>query len=218
MQIWVIITASLINLDRETRKKEYIEGINKVLKTFKDPKYKIVIVENSSKITQKFSPLHRTYLDQFNVPIFYTKNNIILKHTYNYGIIELLDLKECINYFGIKNDDFIIKITGRYELQDDCPFFDIVDKLEIHPYSAVVRYNQFCDPPSLERTHICTTGLIGLKCEYLKQIENVDFNENNTSIEINWAKAISSIDTSDVCILEKLGLLVKTRIKQYIYV
>lgn len=217
MKIWIIITSSLIGLDKEKRKEEYIKGITKVLETFKDPKYKIIIVENSSKLNKTFSPIHKTFLDQFNIPILYTKNNIRMLHTYNYGIIELIDLKECINYFNIQDDDFIVKITGRYELQDHCPFFDIVDKLEERPYSAVVRYNQFNDPPSLEKTHICTTGLIGLKCKYLKQIENLDL-KDNTSIEINWATSISSIKDEDMCILNKLGLLVKSRINQYIYI
>jgi len=211
MTVWIIITCSLIGLNYDIRKQEYIIGINKVLKTFNDPKYKIVIVENSSKITKNFLFVHKTFLDEFGVPVLYTKNNILLTQTYNYGIIELIDVKECINYFQIGDDDFIVKITGRYELLDECPFFDVVNNLETKTYSAIVRYNQFNHPPSLEKTHICTTGLIGLKCKYLKQIDSLEL-DDLSSIEIKWAEKINSLPDEEVCILEKIGLWVKPRI------
>ncbi len=217
MAIWVIITCSLINLNKEIRTREYIAGISKALSTFKDPKYKVVIVENTSKMGQKFSLIHKTFLDKFRVPILYTTNNELIYKTYNYGIIELVDIKQCINHFQIPDDDFVIKMTGRYRLDDDCPFFDVVDNLDKKPYSAVVRYNQFYCDPSLTKTDLCVTGLIGLKCKYIKQIQNLEFDDMR-SIEHKWVDVINAINDEEVCILQKLGLYVNTRKFEIYYV
>ena len=123
--------------------------------------------------------------------------------------MEMLDVFACINHFNIKDEDFIVKVTGRYILHDNCAFFDIVDNLENKPYSAVVRFGQFDEPTSKVKTNNCTTGLIGLKCKYVKQIELPDFKDKKTSIEMKWAKVINTIDDSEICFLEELGLFIK---------
>lgn len=210
MKVWIIITTSLISENYEQRKQEYITGIKSFLKIFKDPKYKIVIVESASKLGNPVSFYHKTFLDQFNVPVLYTKNNSIMKKTINYGIPELLDIFECLNHFNIPDDDFIVKATGRYIIDNDSPFFKTVDNLENNPYSAIVRFNQFDQPVSLTKTNNCVTGLIGLKCKYLKQIElpGLEFNVD-MSTEMKWANTINTIKDSEVCCLEELGLFIK---------
>lgn len=209
MAVWIIITCCLIDTNKETRQKEYIAGISQILKVFKNRKYKVVIVENNSRLEKKVSFVHRTFLDKFRVPVLYTTNNRLLSYTKNYGIMEMTDIIDCINYFGIQDDDFIVKITGRYVLEDNCEFFKIVDNLDTRPYSAVLRFSQFDEPISLVKTSNCTTGLIGLKCKYVKQIELPELNDNETSIEMKWASVISKIDDSEICFLTKLGIYIR---------
>lgn len=210
MKIWIILTTSLISQNYEQRKIEYINGIKSFQEIFKDPKYQIVIVENNSKIVNPFQFTHRTFLNQFGVPVLYTKNNTIMKKTINYGIPELLDIFECIKYFNIQDDDFIVKGTGRYIIDKDSLFFKVVDNLESKPYSAVVRFNQFDNPASLTKTNNCVSGLIGLKCKYVKQIElpPLDINAGISS-EMKWANVINTIDESEIFFIEKLGLSIK---------
>jgi hypothetical protein len=213
MKTWIIITTSLIGSTYNIRKREYIVGIQKVIEKFKDKsKYNIVIVESNSKIHSKaISIIHKTFLDLFGVPILYTKNNLLLSKTQNYGIVEMLDIFDCINHFKIPDDDFIVKITGRYILEDNCPFFDIVDNLDKTPYSAVLRFGQIDEPFVMEKYHTCTTGLIGLMCKHVKKIQIPQL-EGFVSIEIKWAEVICKLDYSEICILKDLGLMLRPRI------
>ena len=109
--IYIIITTSIQNKDGIQnyihRQIRYIESIHQLLKLIRNNKdIKPIIVENNG--------LRDTYLNILNCDICYTNNNKInFKHK---GENELLDIKEVINRYKINDDDFIIKITGRYKL------------------------------------------------------------------------------------------------------
>ena len=70
--IYLIITASINNkvgiIDEEQRKKDYIDTISNTLK-YLTPSIKPIIVENNGK--------RKTFLDDFNIDVLYTNNNII---------------------------------------------------------------------------------------------------------------------------------------------
>jgi hypothetical protein len=209
MKIWIIITTSLIESRYKERKYEYMHGISLISKLFSDPKYNIVIVENNSKLSNKGYFFCRTFLDNFGIPVLYTKNNEILNKTGNYGIPELMDVFACINHFKIQDDDFIVKITGRYFIHEDSPMFNAIDNLENKPYSAIVRFNQFDKPASLEKTKDCISGFIGLKCRYVKQIQFPPFDDIMISIEMKWAEVISNLNDDEIRILDRLGISIK---------
>ncbi len=213
MAIWVIITASLINQagkgrDYETRFTEYMNGITKIIDTFKD--YKIVIVENQSIRVRQFSfGIHQTFLNSFKVPVLYTRTNEIV--TRNYGMKELLDIKHCIDHFGIQDDDFIVKITGRYILKEDSEFVREVRNLSQTNYDAIIRYGSYIEDPPEGKSDNCVTGLIGLRCRYLKKIEIPD---EDTYVEWKWAKVINSLEESKVCVLRWLGIFIRPEVQK----
>lgn len=215
MAIWVIITASLINSnlvgrDFKTRRNEYISGISKILKHFQG--CNIVIVENNSIVER---PLHivrnRTFLNDFGVPVLYTKTNRII--TRNYGMKELLDVISCINHFSIPDDDFIVKITGRYLLAEGSNFVHEVKKLQDTHYDAIIRYGAYYNPPQ-DKDNNCITGLIGLRCKYVKQIEMPN---EDTFVEEKWATKISELDNSKVCVLQQLGIYIRPSVHEYYF-
>lgn len=212
MKVWIIITVSLINHLYKLRKKEYIAGISKIVDRFKNnPKYNIIIIENTSLISNPLKIVkHQTFLDLFGVPVFYTKNNLILNYTANYGIVELIDIFDCIKHFQIPDDDFIVKLTGRYIVEDDSPFFEMVDKLDESPYSAIVRFGEFDGPAKAEKYKSISTGLVGLTCKYIKKIEKPPMIEF-APIEYSWAKVVCEIDDSEICMLQKLGILLRPK-------
>lgn len=181
---WVIIVTCLMLRDYDIRKEEYLRGISSIIKRAQG--YNVVIVENNGK--------RPTFLDDFGIPVLYTSNNLL--PIWNQGAKEQLDIKECIDYFGIQDDDFIVKITGRYYLDDNCNFFDIVDKEE---HDAVIRYGNYRQPAQ-PKTHDCIVGLIGMKCKYVKQIKIPD----EESLELDWGK--ESMDIKDVYLIDKLGI------------
>jgi len=217
MRVWVIITSSLINLpikgrDYETRKKEYILGISKIIEAFKG--YNTVIVENNSLLENKPKLRflqHKTFLDNFGVPVIYTRTNQLA--TKNYGTKELLDIFECIKRCNIQDDDFIVKITGRYILSETSNFVNEVKLLDKTNYDVIVRYNCYRDYQVEDVNYRnCVSGLIGLRCKYVKQIEMPD---EDAFVEEKWTNVISKIEESKICVLEILGIHIRPAGEEY---
>lgn len=196
----------------DVRKREYTTAINRIVDKFKNnPNFKIIIVENTSSINKTIGTItHKTFLDMFGVPVFYTRNNLILNHTHNYGIVELIDIFDCINKFQIPDDDFIVKLTGRYIITEDSPFIELIEKVDKTPYSAVVRFGQYDDVAVMEKYPCISTGLVGLKCKYVKQIQIPPMDED-CPIEYCWAKVVCGLNDSEICMLPKLGILIRPK-------
>lgn len=188
--IYFIITTSLYS-DLDTRKIQYTNGINAVIRIAKNKvhsDYKIIIVENNG--------LRETFLNKLHDCIFYTKNNY--SNTTNKGNKELMDIRDVIKEYHIQDNDMIVKITGRYIVQDDSDFFNYLDK----DYDGIIMYGSFLKPNN-ENINDCVTGLIGMKCKYVK---NIHFAQYENPIEWNWAKASHDIKVDKIKKLDKLGL------------
>jgi hypothetical protein len=129
--IYIIITASIFS-ECEIRKNKYIKCINNLNKIINENSIDchIIIVENNG--------LRQTYLDNLNCKVYYTNNNINI-HTTNKGHKELQDIIDCIQYFKIQDNDFIVKMTGRYFLHQDSKFIHEL-KNNVTEYDAIIRY------------------------------------------------------------------------------
>ena len=187
--IYILVTTSLILSNFEIRQKQYTSGINCVKKHFND--CKIIIIENNGK--------RNTFLNDFVVDVFYTDNN---KYTTNNGATELKDINDCINYYNIKDDDFIIKITGRYLLIENSNFVNHIKNIEA--YDCLIQYGSFITPQK-NKMNDCITVLIGMKCKYIKQIE---YPLNHECVEWNWAKVTYKMQDDKICILDGLGIYI----------
>jgi hypothetical protein len=191
--IYFIVTASLFN-DCSIRKNQYITGINKLKQTIKDlniENCKIIIVENNGT--------RPTFLDTLDCEVYYTENNFLKKEK---GYKELQDVLDCIDKFNIKDTDFIVKMTGRYVLDDDSEFITIVKNIHTTKYDCVIRYGPFFAPVKYKMED-CITGLIGMVCYYVKQIEKPNDNE---CVEWKWAKATYLMDDAKIYISNNLGI------------
>ena len=210
--IYIIITSSIINgnpdlkYDYNTRRNEYIQGITKLIQRCKGKPYKLVIVENSSLLIKKrFTfEVNKTFLEDFQIPVIYTRNNAY--NIQNYGTKELMDIKTVIDKLAINDDDFIVKMTGRYILYDHCPFFDEVDKLENTKYSAIIRFGSYMNFEKEREKDNCITGLIGLKCKYVKELY---YPHEDVFVESVWAEKIASLPENEVCCLDRLGIYIR---------
>jgi len=160
--IYIIITTSINNKvgvrNHIHRQNRYIECISHLLELINNNvNIKPIIVENNG--------LRQTFLDDFKCDVCYTHNNII-----NYchkGENELLDIKEVINQYNIKDDDIIIKLTGRYKLLN-LNFINFVENT-INNYDAFVKFFNVC---TLEYMFDdCVLGLFAIKCKYLKEFK-----------------------------------------------
>jgi len=160
--IYLIITTSITNKvgsrNTEHRKNRYIDSIKQLLSVIQaDVSIKPIIVENNG--------LRETYLDKLSCDVVYTNNNFLnFRHK---GVNELLDIKEVINKYNIRDDDVVIKLTGRYKLLD-ATFIELV-KNNIDVYDAFVKFFNVCTLKYMFDD--CVLGLFAIKCKYLKNFE-----------------------------------------------
>jgi len=158
--IYLIITTSINNkigiINEIQRKNRYIECINHLLKLNKnDSNIKPIIVENNG--------LRSTFLDEFNCDICYTENNFTNYH--HKGENELLDIKKIIHIYNIKDDDIIIKITGRYKLLN----LNFINLIKSYNYDVFIKFFNVCTKKYIYDD--CVLGLFAIKCKYLKEFK-----------------------------------------------
>jgi hypothetical protein len=204
--IYIIITTCIENKDgvknKNHREKRYNECISQLLYLINDiPDIKPIIVENNSN--------RKTYLNNFNCEVCYTDNN---KYSFPHKAInELLDIKHIIDNYQIKDDDYIIKLTGRYKLLNS-NFIQLV-KNNINNYDAFVKFFNVCTKEFMYND--CVLGLFAIKCKYLKafnyalikspECEFADYIRKN--INENKLKEIDTLEL-ECCFADDLRVLI----------
>jgi hypothetical protein len=191
--LYIIVTTCINNNDgindANHRKKLYIDCISNLLDLTKDMNVKIIIVENNNN--------KNTYLNDLGCEILYTNNNNIKnKHK---GFKELQDIKQVINHYNIPDDNFIIKLTGRYTLLNN-NFITFVLNCQNY-FDAFIKFFNVC---TLEYLHNdCVLGLFAVRCVFLKKYEY----KNIRSPEVEWATYIrNNIYKERICEIRDLGL------------
>jgi hypothetical protein len=195
--IYIIVTTCLLEQDKDKREIEYKIGIRQLKKVIHyHPNVQVIIVENNGP--------RKTFLDDLGFEVFYTINNRL--NTTNKGIKELYDICQCIEKYNIGDEDFIVKLTGRYVLTDNSPFMNIVLSQKIDQFDSILRYGSFMDASGvISDPNDCITGLIGMRCKYVKQIEP-DYDDS--PIELKWADMSYRLDQSRVLSLDQLGIYI----------
>jgi hypothetical protein len=192
--LYFIVTTSIFN-ECPIRKNQYINGINKLKKVIKDlniDNYKIIIVENNG--------IRNTFLNTLDCDVYYTSNNFI--NTTNRGYKELQDILDCIEKYNINDSDFIVKMTGRYVLEDSSEFMNVIKNIHNTKYECVIKYGPYFSPLDY-KTENCITGLIGMSCYYVKQIEKPN---EDVCVECNWGKATYLMNDEKIYLVNKLGI------------
>lgn len=195
MTKYILITTSLIADPHNIRMQQYTIAISQACKVFSEiPDCKIIIIENTNT--------RGSFLEQFTVPVFYTTNNSI--QTNNKGIKELQDVFDAIKEFSIQDDDFIVKLTGRYIVEESSKFLKALKELDTQ-YDAITKYGGYNLPQIyMEKFYSCNTGLVGLRAKYVKQIKMPG---ETICVEWNWAEMINTLDLDKICMLDNLGIV-----------
>jgi len=139
-------------------------------------------------------------LDDFGVDVLYTDNNSI--ETENKGHKELMDILDVIKKFKMNDDDFVIKVTGRYIIDNQSNFIDAVNNSN-NKIDCIIKYGSHDDSTNINRCEDCITGLIGMRVGYIKQINN---NIIENCIEWEWAKVANKIPDNRIIMLNELGI------------
>lgn len=206
--IYIIITTSIYNKVGITndihRQNRYIESIKQLLLLIKINNIediKPIIVENNGN--------RQSYLDDLNCDICYTNNNKL--NFLHKGANELLDIKEVINRYNIQDDDFIIKLTGRYKMLNSS-FINLV-KNNMNNYDAFIKFFNVCTLKYMFDD--CVLGLFSIKCKYIKEF-NYNFIRSpecefadyvRTNINQNKIMEIKQLDL-ECCFADNLRLLI----------
>ena len=207
--IYLIITTSINNRygtqNANERKERYLYAINETLKVLPH-EITPIIVENNGK--------RETYLDNFYngvepIKVLYTDNN--KQQFKSKGVNELLDIKDVISHYKIKDDDMIIKLTGRYRALSPKFFKDVIENE--NAYDAFVK---FFEVESLKfGVYDCILGCYAMRAKYIKLFNHYSL-DNYISAEVGFARytrfsgaRLKEIDTLDIecCFAKDLRIL-----------
>jgi len=217
IMIYILVTATVNNYFHkrihykkctDIRKEQYIKSIKKLLEVTKSLKNKkVILIENGGD--------NDTFLNDFKpeCDTFYTNNTFdrVIK-TSNKGRREMRDINQCIKKYNIKDDDFIVKITGRYFLDDNSEFINSLNNLKnidcIIKYGKFIKtngaYASFGETNNIEGSF---TGLIGMRGKYVKTINyKDDGSDDRIWVEKKWANATKNINKNKIVIPKTLGI------------
>lgn len=202
--IYLILTATITPIkqiwgpeEKDARKARYQRCISDTLNHISASNLiKPIIVVNDIGVTN-------SYFDDLGCDVVYASNNNGRYH--NKGINELTSIKAVITKYDIKEDDMIIKQTGRY-----CPcsssFYDIITE-EIRHYDAIAKFYNVCTYQFDDND--CILGLIALKCKYWRGFEySHDHNGfDGPSPEVEMARYIrENVESNKILSLETLNM------------
>jgi hypothetical protein len=196
--IYLIITTCINNhfgiKNAEQRKQEYVTAITESLRHLPS-EIKPVIVENNGISNE-------TYLEHFQhnnsqVPIIYTTNNH--RGLTNKGMIELLDIKDVINHYAIKDNDMIIKLTGRYTVTSSLFFNTVLQHPEI---DAFIKFYNVCTKQYYINDSIM--GLYAVRASLLRYWSHLTINYH-LSAEVAFAYHVR-LHTENIYEVQQLDL------------
>jgi hypothetical protein len=148
-QVHILMTSALIPLQYEQRKQEYLKSFNIIRLFGFDP----WIIESTN--------IDHSFFDQISNKVIYPqKNNLLLS---NKGVNETMSLRASLSLLPFKDEDIVIKLTGRYFLYKR--FFINLIKKNLTNYDAFVCYGKHF----VSKEHIFT-GCFAMRWDYFKKI------------------------------------------------
>jgi hypothetical protein len=173
--------------DLDVRRDQYFRGIRALQNATKlgfPLAHRIVVVENNG--------FRKTYLDEFEgVSVLYTNNNNLNDTVVSKGTKELMDVLACVRHFRMRDNDLLVKMTGRYYLDETSSFIELLRQLDWNTTQALVKFGPYYRPRDAPMQD-CITGLIMLPVSAVRRIEPADI------IEHSWAKAALSLPSNAV--------------------
>lgn len=177
MRVWLVISSCIQNKfgiqNPEKRETEYTTAICKTLTTVPS-EIRVVIVENSGS--------QPTFLDRLG-DVFYSGNGSM--NVPNKGIIEFKDLMDTVRHFSIDEDDIVIKLTGRYAVEETCFFERVLSTM--NEYDAWLKFFNVCTKEFLPND--CVLGLYAIRVRHLHHLAYTQIGLRN-SMEVDFAEFV----------------------------
>ncbi len=162
-----------------TRVAQYMKAIPIVLDFAKKIGARVLLVENNGP--------RPTVFDSLDCEVLYTDTN---KYTIAKGTNELLNVLSCLYHFQVPDEELVIKITGRYVIDVSGSFCQYLQHCNPNDVDCIIRYGSFADSSNEAPHEDCITGLIAMKCKYIKQMQHTP----GDIVEHSWAKQSLRLD------------------------
>jgi hypothetical protein len=184
--IHTIITTGNIAHDYETRKAEYINGVNSVITNYNLKPFIVECVQATDFLNEDFVG-HSNYSE-------------------NQGINEFINVDEFFkaNDSKFQDDDVIIKMTGRYEIVS--PY--LVDFIKQNQYDVYCKTSTDIYGPADTGIHVFLIAMT-YRCwkEFLRQHFTRDVPRDHP---VEWQFA-DYVKTKNTVYMDKLGMLASPR-------
>ena len=145
-EVKILYTAALLDFDYESRKKEYIHTLD-ILRSYG---------YHNPYIVEAIKSGPHTFFNDYSCNVIYSNvNNPKLR---NKGINEARSMTEACKKFYFKDNDIIVKITGRYFFTSDVFLRAVEAKPTVDAFVTVDQYGQVF------------TGCFALRYKFLKEM------------------------------------------------
>jgi hypothetical protein len=162
----------------------YFYSIKESMKILSHLPFEFYIVENNGE--------RKTILDDISgAKVLYTHTNSIRAFTAK-GMKEFHDIMFIAEKYDFDDDDIVIKLTGRYTLENPATFLESLAGLE-NKYDAFIKWYNICSREYLY--DVCILGLFVLRYKYLKDFNYIEMS-SHPSMEHIFASYIRTNDSS----------------------
>jgi hypothetical protein len=135
------------------------------------PDIHVVIINNCGEDHADYLHL----LEDDKMHLFHTNNQC--HPTTNKGWKELKDVKDYLQHYNVPDDDFIIKLTGRYEILESSLFLQALRDRWTRSTECMIRlgdhenygYSDVADITTGDDID-CHSGLVGFSCKHFKNM------------------------------------------------
>jgi hypothetical protein len=201
-KIYFVVTSSIHTSEGEKdaarRRDQYLRGLGTLLgataKANLPLSHQVIVVENNG--------VRRTFLDDVTgASVLYTDTNKN-SSAKSKGTKELMDVLACVSHYQMRDRDFVVKMTGRYYLDEDSNFMKMMRNLDWNQTQAVVKFGSYKSPSNWRKPD-CITGLIMLPVQAIKKIQPAAI------IEHSWAKEALALPSELVeAVQGKMGIYI----------
>lgn len=190
--------------DAAEREKMYYEAITKSLKILRGMPIEIYIVENSVKrrtLLDDISGVHLLYTD--TQAIQYTGANPDAE-TGLKPMKEMMDIHRVCDAFDFDEEDIIIKLTGRYLLDNPPTFLENIIK-NSQNYDVFMKFLNICTMKYEQ--YDCVLGLFAIRYKYLLEFNPRHMLEQTSAEQIFAIFVRRSISQERILEATHLGLI-----------
>lgn len=181
----VLCTSALLEANYETRKNEYISSF-KALEAMGSKPYLVEAIAQSGP----------TFLENYSDRVFYSRvNDHWLR---NKGVNEARSMLAAFEHFNFKDNDMILKLTGRYLFNSDSFLKLIENNCDVDAFIKKDEYGQVF------------TGCFAMRCKYfkamLRQLDLEKMERSMINIEREVANYIEKNSHLTVMEVETVGI------------